>query len=945
MEYINIHEFRRNCKREDGDVNVGDNFKKIIDCFNVSTFVERLLKPTFEKAIKAYCKLFYLKNSLKMNLIPYHILKNLKNIDNLFYKDYLINYKQKMQSKHIALNILKDEINQTYWLINRIFRYIDFVITRNPINEGDKFKVNFRRIILNKANQRYIKFTHKIRRDELHNSNRLKNRNRLKLPLFLENAHNNSNINLHTDDWLQNNYNDLHKKGRILNLTKLQIPINILNLLSLGEKFCFTTHNNKKSLHKDILNMIIDIEKVFINLKTSENHINITRSNIINEISNYLDRNNKNMKNKQSLTLNNNRTFSIFHNTVIKDMIFLKRFLTQHKDIVIIKTDKTKQIAFLYKSEYNDKMKELLNDIDTYKTSRLDPGPNLVNRINDYLKILEKKGFITKQQKLRLSPNHYVTPRIHGLLKAHKDNNPLRPIINNINGPTNALSIFLNKSLNNLNDENHYDVKNAFMLKKRLDELEIENYEDIDIVSFDAKSLFTNIPLKLMLKIIDENWNKIENFTCIKDKKIFLDGIKLCTHNSYFKFNNTFYKQIYGLPMGSNLSVNLSGIVMNSLLDTQLNDTFIKPFLITKYIDDLLIILPKNQYKQLLVKFNEYNPRLQFTVETLHNEQIAYLDMNITINKEHNKIYTSWYKKDISSNRTLHYLSNHPRTQIINTINNLIRRAINLTDDIYMKEIKTKIYNILLENAYPRTLINNIWYNNYNKVKQSIPINTQQSNIDNVEQRSNLNGDQIIAKMRPSKHNNASIDNKNKGVTQTQTKITDYLPHTETLYQNDSNELDVRSVADRDKISKFYKIKYIPTITNKIKAIFKKYEFQEIKLAQYNNNKLTNILSNMKDKIDKTDRINTIYQLECNNCNKVYIGESKQQLHNRIKQHKYDTNQHKIINKTALCQHAIKNRHKFNFDTPKVLTTEGDTFNRKNIEAIYITKNINRTHC
>ncbi|XP_071055739.1 uncharacterized protein [Onthophagus taurus] len=500
--------------------------------------------------------------------------------------------------------------------------------------------------------------------------------------------------------------------------------------------------------------MFCYVERIFTRINTVDNHINATRNNIVNEITNFLYKHKKEKHNTSNLQVQ-----------ICKDVQCFKKFLSNNKDIIVIKSDKTKQLIILYKKQYNEKMSTLLNDKNTYRTIRTDPGPNLVDKINDYLKKLEKLKYIDKNFKLQLAPTHYTTPRIHGLLKIHKDDKPLRPIINNINVPTNQLAKFLNKSLNYLNSLNEYDVKSAWELKEKIKSLNIENLNDIDIVSFDVQSLFINIPLHKMIELVEQNWQHIEEYTLIKNKRLFIEGIKLCTFNNYFTYNETYYRQIFGLPMGSSLSVNLSGIILNHLLDTQLNKTPIKPLLITKYIDDLLIILPKGQYSQLLDVFNDFNDRLKFTVEIPKQSQINFLDMSIIIDNDNNIIRTKWYKKDKSSDRLLNYHSNHPKSQIINTMNNYIYRAIKLTYTPFLKEIKQKIYDILLNNFYPKHLINKSWFTILNNIQRLEVTTNNTTPQDNHQKTGNADAE----------NGKEDMNKKNKPIFR-QSLITQFIP-------------------------------------------------------------------------------------------------------------------------------------------------------------------------
>jgi len=95
--------------------------------------------------------------------------------------------------------------------------------------------------------------------------------------------------------------------------------------------------------------------------------------------------------------------------------------------------------------------------------------------------------------------------------------------------------------------------------------------------------------------------------------------------------------------------------------------------------------------------------------------------------------------------------------------------------------------------------------------------------------------------------------------------------------------------------------------------------------------------SKIKDKVDKNQKSNIIYKIECNDCSGVYIGETKQLLKNRIYNHKRDID----INEcnTALAEHCINNSHSFNFENCRVLHDNCDNvINRKFIEKMYIRK-------
>ena len=116
-------------------------------------------------------------------------------------------------------------------------------------------------------------------------------------------------------------------------------------------------------------------------------------------------------------------------------------------------------------------------------------------------------------------------------------------------------------------------------------------------MSFDVKSLFTNIPLKKVINIIikrvyDEKLisTQLEKRTL---KKLLID----CCTKTPFSFNNELYQQVDGVSMGSP-----SGPTQANILLTALEDEIVRPLInagtikfYAQYVDDTLILTkPEN---------------------------------------------------------------------------------------------------------------------------------------------------------------------------------------------------------------------------------------------------------------------------------------------------------------------------------------------------------------
>jgi len=103
----------------------------------------------------------------------------------------------------------------------------------------------------------------------------------------------------------------------------------------------------------------------------------------------------------------------------------------------------------------------------------------------------------------RLLTTDRITLRVYGASKIHKTDNLLRIIVSCINSPLYNLSLYLHQIIKNCAYRRHQAVENSFYLVEKLNEMQLEpNYT---LVSLDVISLFTNVPINLVIKDIQKN--------------------------------------------------------------------------------------------------------------------------------------------------------------------------------------------------------------------------------------------------------------------------------------------------------------------------------------------------------------------------------------------------------------------------------------------------------
>ena len=93
------------------------------------------------------------------------------------------------------------------------------------------------------------------------------------------------------------------------------------------------------------------------------------------------------------------------------------------------------------------------------------------------------------------------------------------------------------------------------------------------MVSFDAVSLFTNVPLKETTQIIANYlFDKDNPNTSPMEKHAFIKLMKLTTQGM-FLYNGELFKQIDGVAMGSPLGPILANFLLANLENKLLNET------------------------------------------------------------------------------------------------------------------------------------------------------------------------------------------------------------------------------------------------------------------------------------------------------------------------------------------------------------------------------------
>jgi hypothetical protein len=279
-----------------------------------------------------------------------------------------------------------------------------------------------------------------------------------------------------------------------------------------------------------------------------------------------------------------------------------------------------------------------------------------------------------------------------------------RPIVSCVKSPTYNLSKLLCMILRNSIEVEPHIIKNSFEFKEFIVSQKVPpNHK---VISVDVVSLFTNLPIKLIVEIIETNWDDIRcNTSFTKDR--FIECIKFCQENCFLAFNNEFYQQKEGSGMGLPKSPPEADLVMEFITKLAIKKLpFQVPFF-KRYVDDCVTIVPQDMVDRTVEILNSINESIKFTVEVEENNRIPFLDMMLVI-KNDGSIETKWHQKPYASSRMLSYKSVHPVSQKIGAAYGLINRALKLTSESHKEDVKRSVKDILLRNDYPKSLINRL---------------------------------------------------------------------------------------------------------------------------------------------------------------------------------------------------------------------------------------------
>ncbi|UYV64702.1 hypothetical protein LAZ67_3001707 [Cordylochernes scorpioides] len=167
------------------------------------------------------------------------------------------------------------------------------------------------------------------------------------------------------------------------------------------------------------------------------------------------------------------------------------------------------------KEDYNDKIKSLLNDNNTYEEIREDPTKKIKLKISKFIKNMKSKDIDKRKMKLE----DVAAPLFKGLPKIHKEGVPLRPIVSGFKAPTRRLADWLKKQCYLMLDEPRCQLYRAVVVEgdtagpKTIPETseEVENHDDHSHSDLENQDEHSELPYNLRPNLKDKLYYELSS--------------------------------------------------------------------------------------------------------------------------------------------------------------------------------------------------------------------------------------------------------------------------------------------------------------------------------------------------------------------------------------------------------------------------------------------------
>ena len=401
--------------------------------------------------------------------------------------------------------------------------------------------------------------------------------------------------------------------------------------------------------------------------------------------------------------------------------------LANDEHIKVCKFDKGTGVCVLNSIDYFAKLDIIINDKSKFEevvSKRSNAKHPVLKRqevVKDSLNRL-LKGHITDDLLHELSPKGSSPGKLYGMCKIHKKDNPMRPVVSMIGTAEYQLAKYLDSLIKP-------NLPQTFMLNSTTDFLEKLKKFKIQpgdkMISFDVRSLFTNIPLLETIQIIaDYLYSDSAVLTPPFEKETFISLLKIAT-GGLFMHRDTIFQQTDGVTMGNPLGVTLANFFMAHCEELIFNSvTQFFPTFYARYIDDIFCIFRSDvDWKPFFSLLNSMHPNLQFTFEESSGSLLPFLDVHVHLRDGGSDTWV--FRKKTHTNVILNFQAVAPIKWKSGLITCFLNRAHRICSSVqlFYKEVEF-LKSMFIQNAYPAQFFDRVYQKFLKKLKNTEVLNT-----------------------------------------------------------------------------------------------------------------------------------------------------------------------------------------------------------------------------
>lgn len=466
--------------------------------------------------------------------------------------------------------------------------------------------------------------------------------------------------------------------SKFINLSKATLPSGIESILDLGMNFIFHDKVDQNQLINEfdsVINKLFNIspplrEDTYFKFCAHDKKFNLVHKQV----------------NSSDVT---------------QHKFMLSKFLKEN-NLILKPADKNLGLVLMDVQWYIQQVYKHLDDTDTYKVVNylaiLHSLPGLEAKLNS-IGCFYMFSILGTKEKPKV-PKFYVIPKIHKTPLA------TRPIVPNFDSGGTKVSKWLDEQLKPLLVHYPWIVKGTVDAIQKLEGVTVLFDKPI-LCSGDIKSLYTSINNKKAMVLIKRCLVKCRH----PKKTLIVTLIEWLLDNSYFSFQGSYYKQLKGVPMGTNVAPTFCNLILGEIewLYTLRYRTEL-PLGYCRFIDDTFMVMDVSQKYTIVKNFTElFLKELDIEWTWEFGKSIPFLDLELELGKSYKRSFTLDYKlyeKPTNNHQYTHPSSNYPDTYkygwIFGENVRILRNCKHEKDYVYFIH---KFKEHLLLNSYPRSVI------------------------------------------------------------------------------------------------------------------------------------------------------------------------------------------------------------------------------------------------